>query len=143
MFHVSRFMSLIDFILNLVALLLWFNWRTARFDPLAGSTPATLAGTLRRTSATPFQTWFLPLSIPALLLLRALFYWQIGGALGWTGRVDLGVVAVPFWCDSSRTGTACVPAATSTELTSTNGTMPMVFRPEHLTNVRIFDPALA
>jgi uncharacterized protein YggT (Ycf19 family) len=97
-------MGLIDSILNLVALLLWFNWRTARFDPLAGSTPATLAGTLRRTAATPFQNWFLPLSIPALLLLRALFYWQIGGALGWTGRVDLGVMAIPFWCDSSRTG---------------------------------------
>jgi len=97
-------MSLIDSILNLVALLLWFNWRTARFDPLAGSTPATLAGTLRRTAATPFQNWLLPLTIPALLLLRALFYWQIGGALGWTGRIDLGVIAIPFWCDSSRSG---------------------------------------
>ena len=44
-------MGIVDFILNLVALLLWFNWRTARFDPLAGSTPATLAGTLRRALA--------------------------------------------------------------------------------------------
>lgn len=97
-------MALIDFILNLVALLLWFNWRTARFDPLAGSTPATLAGTLRRAAAPAFKQWLLPLTIPALLLLRALFYWQIGGALGWTGRVDLGVVAIPFWCDTTRAG---------------------------------------
>jgi len=61
-------MGLIDSILNLVALLLWFNWRTARFDPLAGSTPATLAGTLRRTAATPLQNWLLPLTLPVLLL---------------------------------------------------------------------------
>lgn len=97
-------MGLIDSILNLVALLLWFNWRTARFDPLAGSTPATLAGTLRRAEKPTLRRWLLPLSIPALLLFRALFYWQIGGALGWTARIDLGVMAVPFWCDSSRGG---------------------------------------
>jgi uncharacterized protein YggT (Ycf19 family) len=97
-------MGLIDSILNLVALLLWFNWRTARLDPLAGSTPATLAGTLRRAGKPELKHWLLPLSIPGLLLLRALFYWQIGGALGWTGRIDLGVVAIPFWCDSSRAG---------------------------------------
>lgn len=97
-------MGIIDFILNLVALLLWFNWRTARFDPLAGSTPATLAGTLRRAGPPTLKSWLLPLSIPALLLLRALFYWQIGGALGWTGRIDIGVIAIPFWCDSSYAG---------------------------------------
>ena len=83
-------MGIIDFILNLVALLLWFNWRTARFDPLAGSTPATLAGTLRRASAPTLKSWLLPLSIPLLLLLRALFYWQIGGALGWHYEALLG-----------------------------------------------------
>lgn len=97
-------MGLIDSILNLVALLLWFNWRTARFDPLAGSTPATLAGTLRRAEKPTLRRWLLPLSIPALLFGRALCYWQLGGALGWTGRIDLGVMAVPFWCDSSRGG---------------------------------------
>jgi len=99
-------MGLIDSILNLVALLLWFNWRTAWFDPLAGSTPATLAGTLRRAEKPTLRRWLLPLSIPTLLVVRALFYWQIGGALGWTGRIDLGVMAVPFWCDSSRAGLA-------------------------------------
>src|SRR5262245_44774306 len=97
-------MAIIDFILNLVALLLWFNWRTARFDPLAGSTPATLAGTLRRAGTPTLKNWLLPLSIPALLFLRALFYWQIGGALGWTGRIDIGVIAIPFWCDGSYAG---------------------------------------
>jgi uncharacterized protein YggT (Ycf19 family) len=97
-------MGIIDSILNLVALLLWFNWRTARFDPLAGSTPATLAGTLRRAGTPTLKNWLLPLAIPALLLLRAFFYWQIGGALGWTGRIDIGVIAIPFWCDGSYAG---------------------------------------
>ena len=97
-------MGIIDSILNLVALLLWFNWRTARFDPLAGSTPATLAGTLRRASAPTLKNWLLPLAIPALLLLRALFYWQIGGAPGWIGRIDIGVIAIPFWSDTSYAG---------------------------------------
>lgn len=92
--------SVIDFILNVTGLLLWFNWRAARFDPLAGSTPATLAGTLRRAGPKSFQHWRLPLALLGLLLFRALFYWLIAGALGWTGRIDLGVIAVPFKCDT-------------------------------------------
>jgi len=97
-------MGIIDFILNLVALLLWFNWRTARFDPLAGSTPATLAGTLRRASAPTLRSWLLPLSIPALLLLRALFYWQIGGTSAWPGKINIGVITIPFRSDTSYAG---------------------------------------
>ena len=54
-------MGLLDFILNLVGLLLWFNWRAARFDPLSKFTPATLAGTLRRAEKTSFRRWHLPL----------------------------------------------------------------------------------
>lgn len=92
-------MSLIDFILNLVALLLWFNWRSARFDPLAGSTPATLAGTLRRTSTSPFRHWQLPGALVVLLVLRAVGYWQIGAAVGWTGTVDVTVLSLPFHSD--------------------------------------------
>lgn len=92
--------SVIDFILNLAGLLLWFNWRSARFDPLAGSTPATLAGTLRRAETRSLQNWRLPVALLGLLLFRALFYWLIAGALGWTGRIDLGVIAIPFKCDA-------------------------------------------
>jgi hypothetical protein len=41
-------MALIDFILNVAALLLWLSWRAIRLDPFIRATPATLAGTLRR-----------------------------------------------------------------------------------------------
>ena len=73
-------MSLIDFILNLAALLLWFNWWAARVDPLAAATPSTLAGTLRRAGKSSGSRWHWPAGIAGLLLTRALFYWLIGGA---------------------------------------------------------------
>lgn len=92
-------MSLIDFILNLAALLLWFNWRAARIDPLATATPSTLAGTLRRAGKASFTRWHLPAAIAGLILLRAIFYWLIGGAVNWTGTLDVGVISVPFRSD--------------------------------------------
>lgn len=95
-------MSLIDFILNLAALLLWFNWRAARIDPLAMATPSTLAGTLRRAGKTSFVGWQLPAAIAGLILLRALFYWLIGDAVPWTGTLDVGVISVPFRSDMFR-----------------------------------------
>ncbi len=97
-------MALIDFILNLAALLLWFNWRAGRMDPLAAATPSTLAGTLRRADKTPLARWQLPAMIAGLIFTRAIFYWLIGGAkeLGWTGTLDLGVIAVPFRSDMFR-----------------------------------------
>jgi uncharacterized protein YggT (Ycf19 family) len=92
-------MSLIDFILNLVGLLLWLNWRSIRFDPLAHSSAATLAGTLKRAEPRRLRGWQFLAGLGGLLLLRALVYWQIGGAAGWTPRLDLAWVVLPFRCD--------------------------------------------
>jgi len=89
-------MGLLDFILNLVGLLLWFNWRAAWFDPLSKSTPATLAGTLRRAEKTHFKRWHLPLGLLGLLLLRAPLYSEFGSALNWTGKLDIMVISIPF-----------------------------------------------
>jgi len=92
-------MSLIDFILNLAALLLWFNWRAARVDPLALATPSTLAGTLRRAGKSNFTSWHLPAAIGGLIVVRAIFYWLIGDAVKWVGMLDVGVISVPFRSD--------------------------------------------
>jgi uncharacterized protein YggT (Ycf19 family) len=92
-------MSLIDLILNLAGLLLWLNWRSTRFDPLAHSSAATLAGTLKRPQPRPLRGWQFVAGLGGLLLLRALLYWQVGGAAGWTPRLDLTWVAPPFRCD--------------------------------------------
>jgi uncharacterized protein YggT (Ycf19 family) len=92
-------MSLIDLILNLAALLLWLNWRSIRFDPLARSSAATLAGTLKRAEPRRLRGWRLLAGVGGLLVLRALLYWQIGGASGWTPRLDLTWVVLAFRCD--------------------------------------------
>jgi len=91
-------MGLIDFILNLAGLLLWLNWRAAKADPLGKSKPATLIGTLRRAEPANARRWHLPVVLGGLLLLRALFYWQIGSALKpvWAGTLDLGIIAPSF-----------------------------------------------
>jgi len=89
-------MGLLDFILNLVGLLLWFNWRAARFDPLTISTPATLAGTLRRAEKSKLRSWHLPFGILLLLLIRIPLYHEFGSALKWSGKVNLAVISIPF-----------------------------------------------
>jgi len=94
-------MGVIDFILNLAGLLLWLNWRSLRFDPLGQRTPATLLGTLRRAEPRRLRRWHLPAALGGLLLLRAVFYWQIGSGVGWAaGRLYLGVIELSFRSDS-------------------------------------------
>jgi len=94
-------MALIDFILNLAALLLWLNWRTVRFDPLGRRTPATLIGTLRRAEPRRLRRWHLLAVLGGLLLLRAVLYWQIGAGVGWAaGRLNLGIIELSFRSDS-------------------------------------------
>lgn len=92
-------MALIDLILNLAGLLLWLNWRSIRFDPLGKRTPATLIGTLRRAEPRRFRRWHLLAALGGLLLLRALFYWQIGSAAHWTGTLNLSVITLSFRSD--------------------------------------------
>ena len=87
-------MSLINFILDVAALLLWLSWRSIRFDPLRRATPATLVGTVRRAEPPRLKHF---LSALALLLVgRAAFYQQIGPAVNWTPQIDLGLVAPAF-----------------------------------------------
>jgi uncharacterized protein YggT (Ycf19 family) len=92
-------MGYIDFILNLAGLLLWIKWRSLPFDPIHKRTPATLVGTLRRAAPSHFRRWHLLAGIGLLLVLRAMIYRQIGPALHWTGRLDLGVIALSFRSD--------------------------------------------
>src|SRR5947207_3128845 len=92
-------MSLIDFILNLAGLLLWLNWCSIRFDPLLSRSPASLTGTLRRAEPHRLRRWHFLLALAALLLFRALIYWQIGSAVAWTPSLPLGAVALCFRSD--------------------------------------------
>lgn len=92
-------MGLIDFILNLAALLLWFNWRSLRYDPLVKTSAASLAGTLRRAEPQRHRGWPLLLGLAALLGVRSWIYAVIGPAVSWTPKLDLFVVVLPFRTD--------------------------------------------
>ncbi len=92
-------MGLIDFILNLAALLLWLNWRSLRFDPLVRSRPASLIGTLRRAEPRRLRGWQVLLGVFGLLVLRAWLYWEIGSPANWTPKLNLGFVTPVFRSD--------------------------------------------
>jgi uncharacterized protein YggT (Ycf19 family) len=89
-------MGLIDLILNLAGVLLWLSWRSIRSDPLVKTLPATLVGTLRRAEPRRIRGWQLLLGLGTLLLLRALFYRQIGSDADWTPKLDLFFVVLAF-----------------------------------------------
>ena len=89
-------MSLIDFILNLAGLLLWFNWWSARFDPLAKSPPVTLAGTLKRSEPTRLKRWHFLMALLGLLCFRGYLYRQLGLEVGWIAELDLGAITLFF-----------------------------------------------
>jgi uncharacterized protein YggT (Ycf19 family) len=89
-------MGLIDFILNLAGLLLWLNWCSVRFDPLARPPAKTLLGALKRAGPANWQRWKFIAALASLLLVRAAIYWQIGPALDWTPTLNLAAIVLPF-----------------------------------------------
>jgi hypothetical protein len=89
-------LSLIDFILNLAGLLLWLGWRSTRFDPLVRTSVSSLAGTLRRAEPQRMKGWQFLVGVVALVIIRALFYWQIGSAVSLSFKLDLLAVVPNF-----------------------------------------------
>jgi len=92
-------MPLIDFLLNLSALLLWLSWRSLSFDPLLKASPASLAGALKRAAPPRFRPWHYLTFLAGLLVGRALFYWKIGPAVDWVPNLKLGAISVFFRSD--------------------------------------------
>ena len=91
-------MGLINFILNLAALLLWLGWRDMVSDSLLkAATP--LARTLRRAGPAGMIRWKYLGGLAGLLLVRALFFYWIGPAVNWSPHLDLGVIVLPFRCE--------------------------------------------
>jgi uncharacterized protein YggT (Ycf19 family) len=91
--------AVLDFILNLTALLLWLNWRAVKFDPIGQSAPATLAGTIRRAEPSRVRPWHSLAVLVLLLFVRAWFYWRMDPVANWTPSLHLGVIAPPFRAD--------------------------------------------
>ena len=95
-------MGLIDLILNLAGVLLWFSWRSMGMDPMTRTTPATLVGTLRRAEPRRLKGWQFVAGLAVLLLLRGVLYRQIGPAADWTPKLDLFFVVLAFPGDIFR-----------------------------------------
>lgn len=90
--------GLLDFILNMVGLLLWFNWRASGLK-LAPAGVVSLAATIQRTESLEPRRWFSFGSLVALLVVRAFVYCQIGSKVNWTATLDLTAIALPFRSD--------------------------------------------
>jgi uncharacterized protein YggT (Ycf19 family) len=92
-------MPLMDFILNVAGLLLWFTWRAAGFGSVAKLTPATPAGGHRRAKSSRLLRWLSLLALFALVCGRAFFYRLLGPAVDWTASLNLGAVTLFFRTD--------------------------------------------
>ena len=92
-------MSVLDFILNCAGLLLWLNWRSRGLSGPGRAAGIALISTLRRAETQRRDAWVAPLILVSVLFLRAVFYWQIGPALGWLPRLPLGAIVLHFRSD--------------------------------------------
>jgi uncharacterized protein YggT (Ycf19 family) len=91
-------MALIDLILNITALLLWWNWLAIRFHPLTKTSAASLIGTLRKADPGP-RRWRSMAALLALLVFRGLLYRELSSSLHWTPQLRLGVISLSFRSD--------------------------------------------
>jgi hypothetical protein len=95
---VPRVATLLDFLLNVVGLLLWFNWRASGYK-LAAPGVVSLASTIQRTEVMEPRRWFSFGCLIALLIVRALVYCNIGSRINWIATLDLTAIVLPFRSD--------------------------------------------
>jgi uncharacterized protein YggT (Ycf19 family) len=91
-------MFLLNFILDVVAVMLWMQWRALGFRRVVPYRDS-LAHTLRTASPVRTRRWQYLAGLAALLLLRAPLYGALGPALHWVPLLDLRVIALPFRSD--------------------------------------------
>src|ERR1035441_9731476 len=92
-----RCMTLIDFILNIVGLLLWLNWRAAEL-PVTGQPGTSLLSTLRPAKP-PQPRFYYWAGLPVLLAGRAVYYWQAGRPSHLRPQIPLGPTILSFRSD--------------------------------------------
>ena len=92
-------MGIVDFILNLAALLLWLNWRAVRLSAATQPSVLSLASALKRAEPRRPNRWIYFIALVLLLTLRSFFYWQVGSSVDWTPAVQLGVISLHFRSD--------------------------------------------
>ncbi|MDX1953474.1 MAG: hypothetical protein SFY81_14965 [Verrucomicrobiota bacterium] len=91
-------MGALNLIFNFVGLLLWISWRSVKVEAAASAT-VSLLSTLKKAEGSQGRGWPGLLFLAGLLLVRAVFYRHIGGALSWTPKLELIAIALPFRSD--------------------------------------------
>lgn len=92
-------MAVVDWILNLACLLLWLSWCSIRLGSLSAAAPISLLGTLRKADPREGRKWAALAALSGVLVVRGLFYRQIGSALNWTPQIPLEAVTIYFRSD--------------------------------------------
>ena len=87
-------MKYLDMLLNAVGLLMWLNWRS--FKAIPPPSALSLASLIRPAERKRTRHLVFVGALPALLGLRALFYYQIGPPMDWTPQLSLGAVVLSF-----------------------------------------------
>ncbi len=89
----------IDLLIDATGLLLWLNWRAIPLAQPTVGTGISLLATLHRTENRKVNRFGSLGVLVAILFLRGLFYWSLGRGLGWTLKLDLGPLVLPFRAD--------------------------------------------
>ncbi len=89
-------MFALDVILNIAGLLLWLKWRDQGQE--LSRRGISLIATLKKPGTAYARIWYL-LALLLLLVIRSIFYWQLGAALKWTPRIWFGVIPLSFRTD--------------------------------------------
>jgi hypothetical protein len=93
-------MLLLNLLLNLAGLLLWFGFRIVGLDRQTKLRPLSLASTLKRAETKPARPWSLLATLLALLVGRSLLYWQLSDSTVWSPEIDFGLLTLPFRIDT-------------------------------------------
>jgi uncharacterized protein YggT (Ycf19 family) len=88
--------ALVDFILNLVGVLLWLSWRGMRSRMEGRGASLSLAGTLQRADPGARRGGYLLGLLTLLLAGRAVVYRLLAPAASWTPKLDLALVVPAF-----------------------------------------------
>ncbi|MCX6902736.1 MAG: hypothetical protein NTW03_04520 [Verrucomicrobia bacterium] len=94
-----QLLVLVHFLLNVAGLLLWLRWREERLLSARRAGGGTLLATLRKAGRTPVYRWSNLGLLVGLVLVRALAYWHMGSAIGWTPAIGLGAIVLSFRSD--------------------------------------------
>jgi len=91
--------GLINLILDLAGVLLWFHWRTLHSSTQTHLAGVSLLATLKRAGSNRVSQGSPLLSLAILLVVRTFFYWHLGPATNWVPTLELVAVSLPFRSD--------------------------------------------